>query len=684
MILALVQARMGSTRLPGKVLAEVAGQPLLWHVVHRARAAKRLDQVVVATSTSPADDAIAAFCAREGIPCFRGSEDDVLDRFHQAARREGAAIVVRITADCPLIDPEVIDRVVGAYLEGGCDLASNALRYTYPDGLDTEVFSAAALERAWREARRPAEREHVTPYIRNSGHFRLRGVENERDLSREAHRWTVDHPQDLAFVRAVYDALAPDGRRVFGYREVLDLVAKRPTLLDLNRDIIRNEGAYKGLAKEPPVPPVARSLARSRELEAQGKRLIPSGTQTFSKGTSQFTRGVAPVYLQRGQGARVWDVDGNAYLDLPMGLGAVILGHADPAVNAAAARQLQDGLSFSLPHPLEVEVAQLLVDLIPCAEMVRFGKNGSDATAGAVRAARAFTGRDLVLVCGYHGWQDWFIGTTTRNKGVPPAVQGLSKAFPYNDLAALERLFAEHPGKVAAVVMEPVGVVPPKPGFLEGVRKLTAQEGALLVFDEIVTGFRMSMGGAQEYFGVTPDLACFGKAMGNGFPIATVVGRRDVMAVFDEIFFSFTFGGEAVSLAAANATIRQLQERQALGHIWEQGQRLKDGLTVFAREFGIADRVSCQGYPPRTVVGFKDASGQPSLTLKTLFQQECLQRGVLFSGGQNLSLAHGPGETTEVLRAFRAAMEVCAEAVRKDDVAARLKGEVVQPVFRQP
>lgn len=434
---------------------------------------------------------------------------------------------------------------------------------------------------------------------------------------------------------------------------------------------------------EPTAPPQRRDLTRSRALEASGRQVIPSCTQTFSKGPTQFTRGVAPMYLARGKGARVWDVDGNTYLDLPMGLGPVILGHADHEVDAAVQAQLRDGISFTLPHSLEVEVAELLCDVIPCAEMVRFAKNGSDVTAGAVRAARAFTGRDVVAVCGYHGWQDWYIGSTTRRAGVPKAVQDLTATFAYNDLASLERIFAAHPGRVAAVVMEPVGVVPPAPGFLEGVRRLTTQEGALLVFDEVVTGFRMALGGAQEYFGVTPDLACFGKAMANGFPVAAVVGRREVMRVFDDIFFSFTFGGEAASLAAAKATIGALRARRALEHIWRQGAVLKEGVEALLRHHGLQDRVALQGYPPRTSFAFKDEAGKPSLVLKTLFQQECLKRGVLFSGGQNLCLAHGPAEVEEALRAFRAAMEVCAEALAKGDVAARLEGEVLQPVFRQ-
>jgi glutamate-1-semialdehyde 2,1-aminomutase/spore coat polysaccharide biosynthesis protein SpsF len=681
-VVAIVQARMGSTRLPGKVLAEIAGHPMLWHVVNRVRGARSVDKVVVATSNRSSDDAVAEFCVQNDIEFFRGHETDVLDRFYHTARHFNADVVVRITADCPLIDPQVVDRVVNTYLDGEYDYVTNTLRYTYPDGMDVEVFSFAALEKAWGEARLPAEREHVTPYLRASGRFRVFDVENEVDLSKRNLRWTVDEPADLEFVRAIYARLGGD-KQPFGFSDILELLDKEPDLMQINSAIVRNEGYYKSLASEPAMPPQNRELKRSYELKAKAQRLIPSCTQTFSKGPTQFIQGVAPVFLARGQGGHVWDVDGNEYIDYPMALGPIILGHNYPAVTEAVIHQMRDGTTFSLPHPLEVELAEMLTEVIPCAEMVRFGKNGSDAASGAVRVARAYTGRDIIACCGYHGWQDWYIGTTTRNKGVPKAVQELTIPFEYNNIESLERIFAEHPGQVAAIIMEPVGVIEPRDGFLQQVRELTQREGALLIFDEVVTGFRLALGGAQEYFGVTPDLACFGKAMANGYPIAAVVGRRDIMELFDEVFFSFTFGGETLSLAAARATITEMREKNVIGHVWEQGQKLKDGYKVLAREFGVDRYTECIGLPPRTVITFKDETGAESLVLKSLFQQECLKRGVLFSGGQNVCYSHSDADIDYTLRVYRAAMEILAEAIKRGDAPQRLEGEPVQPVFRR-
>lgn len=424
-------------------------------------------------------------------------------------------------------------------------------------------------------------------------------------------------------------------------------------------------------------------MDRSHALKAKAQGVIPSGTQTFSKGPSQFVQGAAPVFLARGQGSHVWDVDGNEYIDYPMALGPIILGHNEPAVTEAVIRQLRDGTTFSLPHPLEVDVAGMLTEMIPCAEMVRFGKNGSDATSGAVRVARAYTGRDRIACCGYHGWQDWYIGTTTRNAGVPEAVRKLTIPFEYNNLESLERIFAEHPRHVAAVIMEPVGVVEPRAQFLQRVKELTQREGAVLIFDEVITGFRLALGGAQEYFGVTPDLACFGKGIANGFPLSAIVGRQEIMQLFDEIFFSFTFGGETVSLAAAAATLAELRAKPVIEHLWRQGARLRDGYNALASTAGLAPATRCAGLPPRTVMTFTDERGEESMVLKSFFQQECLKRGVLFSGGQNICYRHTDRDIEQTLHVYQEVMGLLAEAIRSGSVEATLEGPAVQPVFRR-
>src|SRR5882762_4904333 len=679
-VVAIIQARMGSSRLPGKTLAEIEGRPMLWHVIQRVKRAQLVARVVVATSIAQADDDIEDVCQENAVVCYRGSENDVLDRFYGAARAERAAQIVRITADCPLIDPDVIDRVVSRFQRGDLDYASNAMVRTYPDGLDTEICSFLALERAWHEATKASEREHVTSYLR-SGKFRTANVENDLALSYPRRRWTVDEAADLEFIRAVYKGLR--GKETFGMKDVLELIETNPGLEQLNSNIVSNTGYYKSLFEEASAAAAPlRPIEKSKAWLERAKKVIPGSAQTFSKAFNQHVYGVAPIFLEKGKGCRVWDVDGNEYIDYIQGLLPNILGYAHDGVNAAAAAQLERGHSFSLPHPLEVELAERLTRLIPCAERVRFGKNGSDATSGAVRAARAFTGRERMACCGYHGWQDWYIGSTTRNAGVPQAVRALTHPFVYNDLESLRSLLKEHPGEFAAVILEPVNFWPPCVGFLEGARDLAHQHGALLIFDEICSGFHFGLGGAQKKFGVTPDLACFGKAMGNGFPIACVVGRADAMKVFEDIFFSFTFGGEVASMAAAMQVLDVLETTDALARMNANGRVLQEGLNALAKEAGLQDRIRCVGYPFWSLIQFLDEAGKDNLLVRSLFAQECVKRGVLLLATHNMTAAHDPLAIEQTLRVYAEVCKTLATYLNQPHPDQFLGGEMIQAVFK--
>jgi glutamate-1-semialdehyde aminotransferase/spore coat polysaccharide biosynthesis protein SpsF (cytidylyltransferase family)/predicted dehydrogenase len=679
-VVAIIQARMGSSRLPGKSLAEIENRPMLWHVIRRVKRATLVDRVVVATSTASADDAIEKMCQENGVPCHRGSENDVLDRYYHAARAEKAAQVVRITADCPLIDPELIDRVVRRFQRGDLDYASNAMVRSYPDGLDTEIFSFSALERAWHDATKASEREHVTPYLR-SEKFRTANVETDSMSLYPHYRWTVDEVEDLEFIRAVYKAFRE--KESFGMKDILELIEKNPGLEKMNSDIVSNTGYYKSLFEEAHAASAPRrTIEKSKAWLERAAKVIPGSAQTFSKGSNQHVRGVAPVFLAKGKGCRVWDVDGNEYIDYIQALLPNILGYANEQVNAAVAEQLGQGHSFSLPHPLEVELAERLTRLIPCAEKVRFGKNGSDATSGAVRAARALTGRERIACCGYHGWQDWYIGSTTRNAGVPQAVRALTHPFVYNDLGSLQELLDRHKGEFAAVIMEPANFWPPAAGFLEGVKNLAHEHGVLLIFDEICSGFHFGLGGAQKKFGVTPDLACFGKAMGNGFPISCVVGRTDVMKVFEDIFFSFTFGGEVASMAAAMKVLDVLEGTDALARMNVNGRLLQEGLNAMATRAGLQDRIKCTGYPSWSLIRFLDAEGKDSFLVRSLFAQECVKRGLLLLATHNMTAAHDPLAIEGTLKVYAEVCKTMGNWLSDPHPEAHLEGEMIQPVFR--
>lgn len=425
-----------------------------------------------------------------------------------------------------------------------------------------------------------------------------------------------------------------------------------------------------------------RSFTTSEHWLDRAERTIPLGSQTFSKSRTQFPRGVSPFFITRGQGATVWDADGNEYVDFINAQCAVTLGYNDPEVTAAVKAQLEDGVIFSLPHPIEMEVAELIVEMVPCAEKVRFGKNGSDATSGAIRIARAFTGRDRVAVCGYHGWQDWYIGSTARNLGVPQATRDLTHTFAFNDADSLKAVLDAHPGEFAAVILEPMNVTHPMPEFLGAVQDLARAHGAVLVFDETITGFRLANGGAQEKFGVTPDLATFGKGLANGYPVSAVTGRADIMQMMEEVFFSFTFGGETLSLAAAKATLQRLKREPVLSGIHRSGEEVMSRVGALIEKYGISDTVSLSGDPSWSFLNFRDAGGYTAFEFKTLYMQEIFASGVLAYGTHTISAAHGPAEIDALEAATDRAFAALSEARRERTLAQTLRCAPLEPLFR--
>lgn len=420
----------------------------------------------------------------------------------------------------------------------------------------------------------------------------------------------------------------------------------------------------------------------SNEMLARAEKTIPLGSQTFSKSRIQYPAPYAPLFLERGKGGRVWDPDGNEYVDLICGLLPVSLGYCDPDVDAAITAQLKKGISFSLATELEADVAERLVEIIPCAEKVRFGKNGTDATSAAVRLARAFTGRDHVIACGYHGWQDWYIGSTTRSKGVPEAVRKLTTKISFNDLKAAQDCVAALKGKVAALIVEPVSGAEPAKGYLEGLRELTREQGIVLVFDEIITGFRAHIGGAQALYDVTPDLAAFGKGMANGMPLSAVVGRADIMDQMSEIFYSGTFGGEALSLAAAKATIDKMKRESVVRKLWDTGAALTAGIEKIIKKHALESVMAFTGIPSWMVLSFSDASGASKEAIKTRFMIEMLKNGVLFAGSQNVCYAHDKADIAVVEKAYDAALARVAEDLKDGKLEERLEVPPIYPVFQ--
>lgn len=422
--------------------------------------------------------------------------------------------------------------------------------------------------------------------------------------------------------------------------------------------------------------------ACSEALLERAQETVPLGSQTFSKSKTQYPYGVSPYFIRNAKGSHTWDVDGNEYIDFIGSLCAITLGYNDPDVTAAVRAQLDDGVIFSLPHPLEMEVAERIVNMVPCAEKVRFGKNGSDATAGAIRLARAYTNRDHVAVCGYHGWQDWYIGSTARFRGVPQAVRDLTHTFPYNDLDALEKLLLTKRDQFAAVILEPMNVTEPLPGYLEAVARLTRNHGALLIFDETITGFRYANGGAQQYFGITPDLATFGKGLANGYPLSAIAGRADLMQLMEEIFFSFTFGGETLSLAASAATLDKLQRCQVTARLAELGTRLMAGIRERITRHGVSELVSLAGHPSWSFLILKDTPQASQWASKTLLLQSFFERGILSLGTHNLNFAHSEEDIDQLLAVYDEVLPLLRAGALEGRMNELLRCPQLEPLFK--
>jgi len=415
---------------------------------------------------------------------------------------------------------------------------------------------------------------------------------------------------------------------------------------------------------------------------ARAELTIPLGSQTFSKSKTQYPVGISPLYAKRAKGAYLWDIDDNKYIDLVSALASVTLGYGDTGVAKAVSKQLRNGVSLSLPTKLEAEVSELITELVPSAEMVRFSKNGSDATAAAIRLARAYTGRDHIIVCGYHGWHDWYVGSTTRDKGIPQSTIDLTHSFEFNNIDSLLEILKLLENKVAAVIIEPMNTTYPDPNFLSTVRALTHKFGAILIFDEIITGFRFAKGGAQELFGVTPDLTAFGKGIANGFPLSAVVGRSDIMKEMENVFISGTFGGELLSLAAAkNVLTRHLTEGICEKLI--QKGKLLEKLTNEAIVSNDMDQiVSLTGHPTWKFLNWNSTNDFTQEQIKTFFMQRIFQNGLLVLNTHNITVAHGRREIKQIAEIYFSVFKDISNVISSGRLESELKVKPLNPLFR--
>ena len=437
-----------------------------------------------------------------------------------------------------------------------------------------------------------------------------------------------------------------------------------------------------------------KGVKKSLKMFARAEALIPGGVQLLSRRPQSFAYGVCPIYAAKAKGSRIWDVDGNEYIDTIAGIGAVQIGYCYEPVDRAVAQQIRRGALYSINHESEVQMAELLREAVPCCQMVRYAKGGGDANAVAVRIARGFTGRDIVLFCGYHGWHDWYIAANLAEGaldshllpgvppiGVPKALRDTIFPFEYNNLDSLRAELEAHRGEVACIIMEACRFKQPEPGFLEGVRKLATQHRAVLVFDEVVTGFRMALGGAQQYFGVTPDLATFAKGIGNGYPLAAVCGQREIMDVAKDMFISSTYWSDPMALAAGIAVQKELRRKKIIRTIWRNGERFQAGFRELIARHALPAIV--MGYPPEFTIAFQHSSGEVNNLLGTLLSQEFARRGVFWGGVFYVLYTHSAADIRHVLDAADDIFALAAKGLRDGTLSRMLDVPPKKPLFRR-
>jgi glutamate-1-semialdehyde 2,1-aminomutase len=669
---AIIQARMGSTRFPNKVMRPIFGVPMVELLFKRLAKSNELDQIVLATSIDERNTPLVDHVEKLGYICVRGSEEDVLDRYLKAARQVNADIIIRITGDCPLVDPVLVDDAINKFNALSVDYLSNISPATYPDGLDIEVFTFAALERAALETNDKYDHEHVTPYLRRDGLFKTANFSNNEDLSEL--RWTVDEPADFKVINNVFRYFEPDIH--FKWESVLNLQRKEPQIFEANLTINRNTGAKMG---------------KGQKLWIRAKTIIPGGNMLLSKRAEMFLPEHWPAYFSKAKGCQVWDLDGNQFTDVSiMGIGTNILGFAHSEVDAAVHKAIDASTMSTFNCPEEIYLAEKLIELHPWADMVRFARSGGEANAIAIRIARAASGRDKIAVCGYHGWHDWYLSANLGDnanlsghllpgldpKGVPQNLRGTVFPFNYNNYTELEKLVQAH--DIGAIKMEVVRNKGPEDNFLLKVRKLAKDRGIVLIFDECTSGFRQTFGGVHKEYGIEPDIAMFGKALGNGYAITAIIGRREIMEAAQSTFISSTFWTERIGPTAALKTLEVMERMKS----WETITKV--GLTIRERWQQLADhyrlRIEHWGLPALTGFTFKSEN---ALAYKTFITQEMLAKGFLAGNCIYVSTEH----TSPVLEKYFDALDPIFAKIKDceegNDIMQMLRGPICHAGFKR-
>ena len=628
-VLAIIQTRYLSTRLPGKVLKKINRKTILEILIKRLSKSKHISKIIVACTSNKYDKKIINVCNKVKIDYFIGSENNVLERFYNAAKKFKGENIVRVTSDCPLIDPQIVDSVIDNFFLKKVNYASNINPPTFPDGLDVEIFKFETLKATHNNVKSNYDKEHVTPYIKRNKIFTKFNLQNSDDLS--SIRLTLDEHVDFITIKKIIKVFS--NKPNFNLKDILNLYKKNKDIFLINKGIIRNEGS---------------KMITGQKIWKRAKNIIPGGTMLFSKNPDLFLPGKWPAYYSRTKGCRIWDLDNVRYDDMSfMGLGTNILGYNHPDIEKKVIRIIKSGNMSTLNSIEEILLAEKLISLHPWSEMARFTRSGGEANAVAIRIARAASGKDNVAICGYHGWHDWYLSSNITNKknldqhlmnntpiaGVPKNLKNTVFPFEYNNFQQLRAIVENK--NIGTIKMEVKRNHEPTNNFLKKVRKLATDKNIVLIFDECTSGFRQTFGGLHKFYDVNPDIAIFGKALGNGYAINAILGKRSIMSCISSTFISSTFWTERIGSTAALETLNVMEKVKSWQTISSIGKSIKKKWLNIARAHKV--RISIQGMNALPNFFF---NSENNLKYKTLISQEMLKKNLLASTSVYCSIVH--------------------------------------------
>jgi glutamate-1-semialdehyde 2,1-aminomutase len=670
-IVAIVQARLTSTRFPKKILQKIGNYSLIEILIHRLSQSKRVEEIILAIPNNKENNLLYNLYKNK-FNVFKGDENDVLDRFYKAASKHKANIIVRICGDCPCLDYKTVDNVINLFLKEKLDYASNTIVPTFPDGLDVEVFSYEQLRNAWKNAKTPSEREHVTPYMLSNSKLKKKNFFFKKNLSHL--RLTIDEKIDFDQIKLIFKKIK---KKYFGINQIYKLYKKNKSVFDLNSSIKRNEGI---------------NLSKGQKLWKRAKDLIPGGNMLLSKRPEMFLPMKWPAYYKKAKGCFVWDLNNIKYKDLSlMSVGTNLLGYANSKVDNAVIKAIKQSNMSSLNCAEEVMLSEKLIDMHKHFDMVRYARTGGEANSVAVRIARAASGKDKIAVCGYHGWHDWYLSANLQSKekdilkdhllpglstkGVPNNLKNTIFPFKYNDFQSLEKICASQ--DIGTIKMEVFRNISPSDNFLDKVRKLADKKKIILIFDECTSGFRETFGGLHLKYNIKPDMCILGKALGNGFSIAAVLGRKEIMQEAQSTFISSTFWSERTGYVAALKTLEVMEKIKSWNIISNQGLKLNN----LIKKISINNNLD---------VSFSGLSACPSYTIKssnwmkykTYITQEMLKNKFLAANTTYISIAHTNSilkEYSECLNSIFKTISECERDVR--DIDKILEGPVCHSGF---